>query len=87
MHVHAAGTCTLQGDLLYRVYCFNRGVMRVAAAWRFLPIFRKRLYMKAVLPQQFDAFMLFDRTSAVKAFEVAQPKEALARDETYPFRL
>lgn len=41
-------------------------------------------YMKAVLPQQFNAFMCFDRTSAVKAVAVAQPKEALARGETYP---
>ncbi|OCL08597.1 putative erythromycin esterase [Glonium stellatum] len=44
-------------------------------------------YMEAVLPQQFDALLWFDRTTAVKAFEVAQPKEALARGETYPFGL
>ena len=44
-------------------------------------------YVKAVLPQQFDAFMWFDHTSAVKAFEVAQSKEALARGKTYPFGL
>ena len=52
-----------------------------------LAIGRYSRYVKAVLPQQFDAFMWFDHTGAVKAFEVAQPKEALARGETYPFGL
>ena len=37
-------------------------------------------YMKAVLSQQFDAFMWFDRTSAVKMFGVAQPGSGKGRD-------
>ncbi|KAF2454865.1 putative erythromycin esterase [Lineolata rhizophorae] len=44
-------------------------------------------YTGAVLPKQFDGFVWFDKTQAVSAFETAQPKEAAARAETYPFGL
>jgi erythromycin esterase-like protein len=44
-------------------------------------------YVKSSLARQFDAFVWFDRTSAVKAFEVHQPTESVARGETYPFGL
>ncbi|KAF2096257.1 hypothetical protein NA57DRAFT_43806 [Rhizodiscina lignyota] len=44
-------------------------------------------YSKAILPRQFDALVWFDRTEAVKAFEIAQPKEELSANETYPFGL
>ncbi|RYP34169.1 hypothetical protein DL767_004396 [Monosporascus sp. MG133] len=42
-------------------------------------------YMETTLQKQYDAFVWFDRTSAVHAFETAQPKEPLALGETYPF--
>lgn len=44
-------------------------------------------YMKAILPKQFDALVWFDRTTAVHAFEAAQPAEALSAEDTYPFGL
>ncbi|KAI1445762.1 putative erythromycin esterase [Annulohypoxylon stygium] len=46
---------------------------------------RSSHYIESVLADQYDAFVWFDRTSAVHAFEIAQPKEALSRGETYPF--
>ncbi len=42
-------------------------------------------YMSTTLQKQYDGFVWFDRTNAVHAFETAQPKEALALGETYPF--
>src|ERR1700753_3043058 len=44
-------------------------------------------YVEANLPQQFDAYVWFDETSAVHAFETAQPKERPSMGETYPFGL
>jgi erythromycin esterase-like protein len=44
-------------------------------------------YSTAVLPRQLDALVWFDQTRAVKAFEMAQPKEELSVEETYPFGL
>ncbi|KAJ9644622.1 hypothetical protein H2199_003585 [Coniosporium tulheliwenetii] len=44
-------------------------------------------YMKACLTKQFDAFVWFDKSTAVHAFETAQPKEAPSKGETYPFGL
>ncbi|KAF2271240.1 erythromycin esterase [Westerdykella ornata] len=44
-------------------------------------------YVKSSLSRQFDAFVWFDRTSAVQAFEVHQPQEAVERGETFPFGL
>ncbi|KAI1457899.1 putative erythromycin esterase [Annulohypoxylon moriforme] len=46
---------------------------------------RSSHYIETILAEQYDAFVWFDRTSAVHAFETAQPKEALSRGETYPF--
>lgn len=42
-------------------------------------------YMTTTLQEQYDGFVWFNRTSAVHAFETAQPKEPLALGETYPF--
>ncbi|KAI1653656.1 putative erythromycin esterase [Daldinia decipiens] len=42
-------------------------------------------YIKTILSEQYDAFVWFDKTSAVNVFEIAQPKEALSKGETYPF--
>lgn len=42
-------------------------------------------YSSTNLQGQYDGFVWFDRTSAVHAFETAQPKEPLALGETYPF--
>lgn len=42
-------------------------------------------YMRACLTKQFDAFVWFDKSKAVHAFETAQPKEAPSLGETYPF--
>jgi erythromycin esterase-like protein len=44
-------------------------------------------YVKSSLARQFDAYVWFDRTTAVEAFEVHQPDEAIERGETYPFGL
>lgn len=44
-------------------------------------------YVKSSLSRQFDAYVWFDRTRAVEAFEVHQPEESIARGETYPFGL
>ncbi|KAI0880086.1 putative erythromycin esterase [Annulohypoxylon maeteangense] len=46
---------------------------------------RSSHYIETVLSEQYDAFVWFDRTSAVHAFETVQPKEALSMGETYPF--
>ncbi|KAI2467483.1 hypothetical protein F4781DRAFT_402098, partial [Annulohypoxylon bovei var. microspora] len=46
---------------------------------------RSSHYVKTVLAEQYDAFVWFDRTSAVHAFKTVQPKEVLSRGETYPF--
>jgi len=44
-------------------------------------------YSKVILPKQFDALVWFDQTTAVHAFETAQPKESLSIEDTYPFGL
>lgn len=44
-------------------------------------------YVESRLTKQFDAFVWFDRTSAVRPSEIAQPPEAISRGETYPFGL
>ncbi|KAF2742738.1 putative erythromycin esterase [Sporormia fimetaria CBS 119925] len=44
-------------------------------------------YVRSSLSKQFDAFVWFDTTHAVEAFEVHQPEEAVERGETYPFGL
>lgn len=46
---------------------------------------RQTHYVHATLSKQYDGFVWFDRTSAVHAFETAQPREPLALGETYPF--
>lgn len=44
-------------------------------------------YSTAVLPRQFDGYIWFDRTSAVRPLDVQQSKTAVEFDETYPFGL
>ncbi|KAK5168608.1 uncharacterized protein LTR77_005917 [Saxophila tyrrhenica] len=44
-------------------------------------------YTKANLPEQLDAYVWFDESRAVKAFETAQPDEPVSAGETYPFGL
>jgi erythromycin esterase-like protein len=44
-------------------------------------------YIQSVLNRQYDAFVFFDKTQAVHPFERRQPKEPLAKGETYPFGL
>lgn len=44
-------------------------------------------YSSAVIHKQFDAYVWFDRTHAVKPLEVVQPATPLGREETYPFGL
>ncbi|KAI0457331.1 hypothetical protein F5B21DRAFT_91235 [Xylaria acuta] len=44
-------------------------------------------YVRCVLSRQYDAFVWFDETGALHPFETAQPKEPLAKGETYPFGL
>ncbi|KAE8441327.1 hypothetical protein EG329_005522 [Mollisiaceae sp. DMI_Dod_QoI] len=46
---------------------------------------RQSHYSHVVLPEQFDGYIWFDETKAVKALEVHQPKTPLEFDETYPF--
>ncbi|KAI1106379.1 hypothetical protein F4804DRAFT_330371 [Jackrogersella minutella] len=46
---------------------------------------RSSHYIETVLSEQYGAFLWFDWTKAVDAFETAQPKEALSKGETYPF--
>ncbi len=48
---------------------------------------RQSHYSTALLPKQFDGYIWFDKTRAVKPLEVHQPKTALPFDETYPFGL
>lgn len=48
---------------------------------------RQSHYSHAVLPEQFDGWLWFDKTSAVKALDRTQPKTPLEYDETYPFGL
>jgi len=48
---------------------------------------RQSHYSTAVLPEQFDGFVWFDETRAVRAFEVHQPPTPLEYDETWPFGL
>ncbi|OJJ47618.1 hypothetical protein ASPZODRAFT_15072 [Penicilliopsis zonata CBS 506.65] len=44
-------------------------------------------YSQAFLHNQFDAYVWFDRTEAVKPLEVIQPATPLGAGETYPFGL
>jgi erythromycin esterase-like protein len=44
-------------------------------------------YSSAILPRQFDAFVWFDKTTAVKAFETHQPQTPVEFDKTWPFGL
>ncbi|KAL2162979.1 hypothetical protein VTH06DRAFT_6815 [Thermothelomyces fergusii] len=48
---------------------------------------RQSHYSAAVLPEQFDALLWFDKTSHVGALEVHQPHVPLEYDETWPFGL
>ncbi|KAJ6005569.1 hypothetical protein N7451_003513 [Penicillium sp. IBT 35674x] len=42
-------------------------------------------YSQAIIHKQFDGYIWFDRTEAVKPLEAIQPKTALGQEETYPF--
>ena len=44
-------------------------------------------YSKAILPKQFDAYVWFDETSALKPLRTKEIHHAVASDETYPFGL
>lgn len=44
-------------------------------------------YSQAFLHKQFDGYIWFDRTQAVKPLEVIQPETPLGKGETYPFGL
>ncbi|KAL2826893.1 erythromycin esterase-domain-containing protein [Aspergillus cavernicola] len=44
-------------------------------------------YSEADLVNQFDGYIWFDQTEAVRPLEVVQPKTALGDEETYPFGL
>jgi erythromycin esterase-like protein len=44
-------------------------------------------YSSAILPKQFDAFVWFEKTTAVRAFETHQPQTPVEFDETWPFGL
>jgi len=46
---------------------------------------RQSHYSHAILPEQFDGYVWFDETKAVRALEVHQPKTSLDFDQTYPF--
>ncbi|KAL2137763.1 hypothetical protein VTI28DRAFT_8328 [Corynascus sepedonium] len=48
---------------------------------------RQSHYSSAVLPEQFDALVWFDKTKHVGALEVHQPHVPLEYDETWPFGL
>jgi len=44
-------------------------------------------YSKAILPKQFDGYVWFEETKAVKALETEEIHTAVAADDTYPFGL
>jgi erythromycin esterase-like protein len=44
-------------------------------------------YSQAQLHKQFDGYIWFDRTAAVKPLEIIQPITPLGKEETYPFGL
>ncbi|KAJ6102205.1 hypothetical protein N7486_004632 [Penicillium sp. IBT 16267x] len=44
-------------------------------------------YSQAIIHKQFDGYIWFDRTEAVKPLEVIQPHTPLGKEETYPFGL
>jgi erythromycin esterase-like protein len=44
-------------------------------------------YADAILPEQFDGYIWFDVTNALKPFEIHQPKTALQLADTYPWGL
>ena len=44
-------------------------------------------YSKAILPKQFDAYIWFDETTALKPLRTKEIHHAVATDETYPFGL
>lgn len=46
---------------------------------------RQSHYSHVVLAKQFDGYLWFDETAAVRALEMHQPKSPLEFDETYPF--
>ena len=48
---------------------------------------RQSHHCHTILPNQFDSYIWFDETKAVRALEVIQPKTPLESDETYPFAM
>jgi erythromycin esterase-like protein len=48
---------------------------------------RQSHYSSAVLPEQFDGFLWFDKTQAVRSIESRQPDNPVDYDETWPFGL
>ncbi|KAJ6082033.1 hypothetical protein N7499_006907 [Penicillium canescens] len=44
-------------------------------------------YSQAILHKQFDGYIWFDETQAVKSLDVVQPATPLGKGETYPFGL
>jgi erythromycin esterase-like protein len=46
---------------------------------------RQSHYSHSILPEQFDVYIWFDETRAVKAIGVHQPETPLEFDEAYPF--
>jgi hypothetical protein len=44
-------------------------------------------YSQAQIHNQFDGYIWFDRTAAVKPLEIIQPTTPLGTEETYPFGL
>ncbi|KAJ5654337.1 hypothetical protein N7490_001340 [Penicillium lividum] len=44
-------------------------------------------YSHAILHMQFDGYVWFDQTEAVRPLEIIQPKTAHGKEETYPFGL
>ncbi|KAI1498003.1 putative erythromycin esterase [Biscogniauxia marginata] len=70
-----------------------RGTRTVPRLQRFIGVIykpyaeRSSHYIQTVLSEQYDAFVWFDNSSAIHAFETAQPKKPLSDGETYPFGL
>ncbi|KAL2191512.1 hypothetical protein L209DRAFT_674531 [Thermothelomyces heterothallicus CBS 203.75] len=92
--LHATGIERFALDLR-RGHCDDE--LREALARRRLELFigviysprteRQSHYSSAVLPDQFDALLWFDKTRHVGALEVHQPHVPLEYDETWPFGL
>ena len=77
----------------YMDLTFRRALAQERRLQRFIGVIyrpeteRASHYSLALIHKQFDGYIWFDRTEAVKPLETVQPKTPVGKEETYPFGL